>query len=160
MPVIDYTQNDPANVIPRGSVDFMFDTTGQAMQFLSLIRSSTGMIISISTLPSGVQLQESSLLRRPEKPQLPFLVRMFLDLADAVSKFRARRWGVHYQYLFLDSNADDLDYLAAAITDRKIAPVVGSRADFRDIEKVRAMCETVYTGKGGLGKAVIEMVQE
>lgn len=146
--------------IPRGSVDFIFDTTGQAMQFLSLTTPQSGMIISISTNPSGNTLATSSFLRRPEKPQLPWFVWTFLTLTDGISKLRARRWGVHYEYIFLESNAKDLDLLSGWIEEAKVTPIVGSRADFNDIARVRALCETVYKAKGGLGKAIIDVVQK
>ena len=157
--VIDYTKNDPTKVIAAGSVDFILDTTGQAMQFLSLMVPSTSLIISISTQPSGAQLQESSMMRRPDNPQLPWFARIALNLADAVRKARARRWSVEYSYLFLDSNAADLEALTKYVEEGKLVPVVGSRVDMRNIEKVREACMSTYNGKGGLGKTVIEVVQ-
>lgn len=61
-PVIDYTKDDPAAIIPRGSIDFILDTTGEAMKHLSLMVPSTSTIVSISTLPSGTQLQQSPVM--------------------------------------------------------------------------------------------------
>jgi NADPH:quinone reductase-like Zn-dependent oxidoreductase len=157
--VIDYTKNDPTEVISPKSVDFILDTTGQAMQFLSLMNPSNSLIISISTQPSGAQLQESSMMRRPENPRLPWYANMALTLADAIRKFRARRWGVEYSYLFLDSNAEDLETITKYVEEGKLVPVIGTRVDMHDIEKVREACMLTYNGKGGLGKTVIDVIQ-
>ncbi|RMZ92629.1 hypothetical protein DV736_g132, partial [Chaetothyriales sp. CBS 134916] len=78
--VIDYTKESPTTAIPRGSVDFLLDTTGESMQFLSLMVPSTSSIVSISTLPSGTQLQKSPLMQRPDMPQLPW------DVSDQLAK--------------------------------------------------------------------------
>ena len=143
--------------IPRGSVDFILDTTGQAMQFLSLMTPSTSSIVSISTLPSGQQLQDSPALRRPEKPKMPWIPYTLLNVLDGVSRWRARRWGVEYQYMFLDSNGKDLRELTGYVEEGKLRPVVGTRADLKDLEGVKKVAGMVYAGKGGIGKAVIDV---
>lgn len=146
-------------IIPRGSVDFILDTTGQAMQFLSLMTPSTSTIISISTLPSGTQLQQAPIMDRPDKPQIPFIMRLVLNALDSIKQLRAWRWSVHYEYLFLESNGKDLASLTKFVEEGKLVPVVGSRVDLRDIEKVREACSIVYKGKGGIGKTVINIIQ-
>jgi len=156
--VIDYTKDDVMKIIPRGSVDFILDTTAQAMQFLSLMTPSTSTIISISTLPSGTQLQEAPVMNRPDRPRLPWFIRLALNAADSIKQFRAWRWGVHYEYMFLESNGKDLESLSKYVEEGRLSPVVGSRVNIRDIEKVREACQIVYSGKGGIGKAVIDVL--
>lgn len=129
------------------------------MRFLSLMTPSTSFIASIATTPSGDVLQKSNLMQRPDKPQVPWLFRVGLNIADAVRRARAARWRVEYEYFFLDPNAQDLDTLRGYVEERKVVPVVGSRVNLRDIEQVREACGLVYKGKGGIGKAVIEVVQ-
>lgn len=143
--------------IPRGSVDFMLDTTGQAMPFLSLMVPGTSSIVSISTVPSGRQLQDSPAMRRPGKPQMPWLPYLLLNSLDGVSRWRARRWGVEYQYMFLDSNGKDLRELTGYVEQGKLKPVVGTRVDLKDLEGVKKVAGMVYEGKGGIGKAVINV---
>ena len=145
-------------VIPQGSVDFIFDTTGEAMRFLSLMTPSTSFIASIATTPSGNTLQKSSILRRPNNPQVPWFARMLLNATDAIRRARASRWHVEYEYLFLQPNGVDLDVVTKAVEERKLVPVVGSRVSLHDIDKVREACGVVYKGKGGIGKTVIEVV--
>lgn len=141
-------------VIPKGSIDFMLDTMGQAMQCLSLMKPRTGTIVSISTLPSATQLQEASFFRRPDRPVIPFVPRLVLNTLDYICRARAWRWGVSYTYIFLDTNQKDFIELRKIIDDGKLRSVVGSTTDLRDIDKVKAECTQVYQGKGGIGKTV------
>lgn len=156
---IDYTKQDPSDIIHPRSVDFLFDTTGQAMQFLSLMVPSTSFIVSISTTPSGATLQASSVMQRPDNPRVPLAVRMFLDAAEVLRRLRSWRWGVTYMYWFLEPNGEDLDTLRGYVEEGKLVPVVGSRVDMRDIKKVREACLLTYRGRGGLGKTVFEITQ-
>lgn len=158
--VIDYTKTDPLAAIPLRSVDFLFDTTGQAMQFLPLLVRSTGMVVSISTKPSAATLQASSVMKRPDNPRIPFYGRIFLDLGDSINKLRAYYYGVEYKYWFLAPNAKDLDTLRGYVEEGKLLPVVGARVDMMDIDQVREVCQVIYNGKGGLGKTVIEVIKE
>ncbi|KAF3806860.1 2-methylene-furan-3-one reductase [Colletotrichum gloeosporioides] len=155
--VIDHTKDDPKKVIPRASVDFILDTTGEAMSFLHLMVPSTSMIVSIATQPSGTQLQQSSVMKRPDNPRLPWFGRLFLDIFDTYRRTRARRWGVAYEYLFLDPNAKDLETLARYAEEGNITPVVGCTVNLKDVDEVKAACGTVYNGKGGVGKTVIRI---
>jgi NADPH:quinone reductase-like Zn-dependent oxidoreductase len=157
--VIDYTKEDPADVIPSRSVDFMFDTTGQSMQFLSLMVPSTSYIVSISTQPSATTLQASSVMRRPDNPVIPFFGRVYLNASDALRRLRAWRWGVIYMYWFLDPNGEDLKTLTRFVDEGKVVPVVGAKVDIHNIEKVREACNLTYGGKGGVGKTVIEVIK-
>jgi NADPH:quinone reductase-like Zn-dependent oxidoreductase len=155
--IIDYTKEDPATVIPRGSVDFLFDTMGQAMQYLSLMVPKTSAIISISTLPSGTQLQNSGLMKRPDNPQLHWLPWAVLNLLDSVKRLRARRWGVHYEYMFLHPRGIELEEIAGFVDSGSLRPVVGTRVRMDSIVELNEAAGTVYSGKGGIGKVVIEV---
>ncbi|KAJ5679153.1 hypothetical protein N7462_007397 [Penicillium macrosclerotiorum] len=157
--VIDYTKDDPVDVIPARSVDFLFDTTGQAMQFLHLVVPTTGLIVSISTKPSATTLQASSVMQRPDNPRIPLVGRVYLNAGDMLRRLRAWRWSVGYMYWFLEPNGADLDTLRQFVEEGKLVPVVGARVDMRDIDKVREACGLVYKGKGGLGKTVFEVTQ-
>ncbi|EHK18443.1 uncharacterized protein TRIVIDRAFT_159016 [Trichoderma virens Gv29-8] len=158
--IIDYTKADPLEEIPLRSVDFFFDTTGQAMQFLPLLVRSTGMVVSISTKPSAATLQGSSVMKRPDNPRIPFYGRIFLDAGDSINKLRAYYYGVEYKYWFLAPNAKDLDTLTGYVEEGKLLPVVGARVDMMDIDQVREACQIIYNGKGGLGKTVFEVNKE
>lgn len=156
--VIDYTKGNPKDSIQPGTVDFLFDTVGNAMEYLSLMRPDTGYIISVSTLPSGDQLQASSLMQLPHQPILPLPMKLALNLMDCVRKFRAWRYGVTYSYMFLESSGKDLDELRDLVESGKLRTVVGTIAGLRNLKAVQDACQVVYSGRGGLGKVVIRVV--
>jgi NADPH:quinone reductase-like Zn-dependent oxidoreductase len=156
--VIDYTKSDPRDVIEHGTVDFLFDTVGLAMVYLCLMRPGSSRIVSVATLPSGNQLQSSSLVNLPHRPAaVPFPFRMALDLLDQIRKVRACRYQTEYSYMFLESTGEDLDDLTRYVEDGRLRTIVGSIVDIRDVEAVREACEVVYSGRGGLGKSVIRI---
>lgn len=98
-------------------------------------------------------------MKLPHHPVVPVHVRLTLNMLDFIRKLRARRYGVAYSYIFLDPNGNDLDQLTRHIEEGKLKPIVGTTVNFNDIEAVRKACQVVYSGQGGLGKAVIKVVQ-
>ncbi|CAI7668865.1 unnamed protein product [Penicillium bialowiezense] len=157
--IIDYTKSDPGKVIQAGSVDFLFDTVGSSMEFLNLMKPQSGCIISVATMPSGTQLQDSSMMDLPHKPTIPFAFKTALNLMDCVRKLRARRYGVEYSYMFLASTGQDLDELRTYVEEGRLRTVVGTTAQFSDLKAVQDACQIVYSGKGGLGKVVLKIAQ-
>ena len=156
--VIDYKKQAVKEAIPAGSVDFFFDTTGQAMEFLSLITPKTGLVISISTTPSGTTMRDAPVLANGSaKPQIPFIVFHALNAIDAVRKFRAKRWGAGYDYIFLNASAKDLNELREHVEAGKLKTIVGQTTDLKDIEAVKKVAMDSYQGKTGLGKIVINV---
>ncbi|KGO71314.1 Alcohol dehydrogenase superfamily, zinc-type [Penicillium italicum] len=155
--IIDYTKSDPRKAIKSGSVDFLFDTMGSAMEYLCLMKQRSGCIISVSTMPSGNQLQESSIMDLPHKTSIPFALRLGLNAFDYIRKLRAWRYGVEYSYMFLESSGEDLDELRSYVEGRRLRTVVGNTVELSDIEAVRSACQIVYSGKGGLGKVVVKV---
>ncbi|OAA69164.1 Alcohol dehydrogenase superfamily, zinc-type [Cordyceps fumosorosea ARSEF 2679] len=152
--IIDYTKDDPVKAIPAGSVDFIFDTTGDATKLLPLLVKGTGLVVSVATTPSAATLQNSSVMDVPGRPRVPLAGRLFLDATDQLRKLKARCYGVEYKFLSLDPNGKDLAVLRDAVEQGQLRPVVGWRVDFKDIDKVREACWQTYNGKGGLGKTV------
>ncbi|KAJ5897835.1 hypothetical protein N7504_008123 [Penicillium tannophilum] len=156
--IIDYTKADPRDVIEKGSVDFLFDTVGLAMEYLCLLKPNSSRIVSVSTTPSANVLQNSSLMRMANNPTIPFYARLILNAMDFVRKFRAGRYGVEYEYMILESSGKDLDELRGYVEDGKLKTVVGTNVELRDLKAVQKACQVVYDGKGGLGKLVIRVV--
>lgn len=156
--VIDYRKSDPKDVIPPKSVDFIFDTTGSAMEYLSLMQPK-GAIVTVSIVTSGDVLQNSSVMRRSpdkeDKATVPFPIRIALNVMDRIRVLRASRYGVKYSSIFLEPNAEDLNLIRQWVEEGKLKTVVGTKANFKDIQEVRDACQVVYDGKGGVGKSVI-----
>jgi NADPH:quinone reductase-like Zn-dependent oxidoreductase len=157
--VIDYTKSDPRKVIESRSVDFIFDTVGSAMEYLCLMKPQSGCIVSVATMPSGNQLQESSILDLSQNRGIPIALRMGLNAFDCVRKLRAWRYGVEYSYMFLESSGQDLDELRSHVEEHRLRTVIGNTVELSDIEAVRSACQIVYSGKGGLGKVVVKVVK-
>ncbi|KAL3467175.1 chaperonin 10-like protein [Aspergillus heterothallicus] len=155
--IIDYKTTPPTSAIPHGSIDLLFDTTGDAMPYLCLMRPQTGHIVSISTSPSGTQLQNSGVMRLPHRPTIPLIPRMVLNGMDAVRRLRAWRYGVRYEYMFLEPSGGDLEVLGKVLEEGRVRSVVGRVVELRDVEEVRRACRVVYDGAGGLGKVVIRV---
>ncbi|KAJ5155792.1 hypothetical protein N7492_008595 [Penicillium capsulatum] len=159
--IIDYKNSDPKVVIPAESVDFIFDTTGSAMEYLSLMRPN-GAIVTVSILTSGDVLQNSSVMRRsPDKQDratVPFPIRIGLNVMDRIRVARASRYGVKYSSIFLEPNATDLDSIREWVDTGKLRTVVGTKVGFKDLKAVREACQVVFDGRGGVGKSVIVFV--
>ncbi|XWW92329.1 hypothetical protein V2A60_000252 [Cordyceps javanica] len=156
--VIDYTKEDPVTVIPKGSVDFILDTMGQAKDLLPLLRPGASRIISICGTPSGQQVNHA-LVDGGGSP-LPWGTRLMLDAIHAAASWRATYWRTSYSYMLLDPNAQDLAILTKCAEEGSLRSVVGRQVSFDDIDAVREACGVVYHGKGGLGKTVLVMAAE
>lgn len=147
---VDYTEEDIITKVGRTTVDFMFDTMGQAMGLLPIMKKG-GVVVSISTSPSGSMMKQ-------EMPNLPRPVEYFLNFMNWYYTWRSSRCGVKYSFLLLDASAKDLDKISGWVKQEKLYPLVGSTAKFRDLEGVRKGCQQVYDGKGGVGKFVVDIV--
>jgi NADPH:quinone reductase-like Zn-dependent oxidoreductase len=147
--IIDYTTEDPIKVIPPGSVDFVYDTMGQGLACLPLMKKG-GIIVSISGMPFGSDL-------KVKMPTMPVMIRWLLNAIGAVIQFRAQMYGVRYFYHFMQPSGKDLKRLSEWIDQGKIKPVVGRVALLDGLKDVREGCQHVFSGKGGVGKFVIEI---
>jgi len=147
--IVDYTKEDVVKAVGRGQVDYMFDTMGQTLKVLPILKSG-GVIVSIGTVPSGDQMAKGM-------PGMPYIFRVMLNLVDWYYRWQAGRSGVKYSYMFMSPDAKGLNDFATWIQQGKIKPVVGRTAKFSDIDAVRKGCQEVYDGKGGIGKFVIEI---
>jgi len=150
--VVDYVRQDVLQEVERASVDFFFDTKRQAMTYVSLVKPGAGFVGSISTFPSGEQIREMY-------PDTPWALRRVLDFVDWIYRWRIRRWGVGYAFFLLQpkDSADRLARLAKWMEEGKLSPVVGRMVKLNDLQGVIQGCEEVLSGKGGVGKFVIEV---
>ncbi|KAJ5706548.1 hypothetical protein N7488_006349, partial [Penicillium malachiteum] len=159
-------RSDPMNVIPPRSVDFIFETTRSAMEYLSLVRPK-GAIVTVFILTSGDVLQNSSVMRRsPDKQDkaiVPFPIRIALNVMDRIRRARVSSYGVKYSSIFLEPNAADLNSIrqwveTGRVETGMVKTIVGTKAHFKNFEAVRNSCQVVYDGKGGIRKSVIVFV--
>lgn len=137
------------NEIPAGSVDFMFDTVGIAMECLSLLRPKTGYIVSIATTPRGDDFAKAANIN------ISFPFRHILNYIDTLRTWRASRWDIKYKYMFMEPSGKDLEELKKYVENGKLRPVVGIKAHYKDVDAVKEACDVVFRAKGGIGKSVI-----
>lgn len=148
---IDYTKVDVAKTLGTGKVDYLFDTMGGTMSLLGNVKKG-GVIVSISTLPSGTMMKE-----RGGMDDMPFYMKFILDTADWFFRWWTGRAGVQYSYVFMMPSRTDLEQLNVYLENGKLTPIVGRTAKLSDVQGVRDGCQQVYEGKGGIGKFVIEI---
>ncbi len=149
--VVDYKTQDPLKEIPRGSVDFMFDTMGGAISYVSLIKPKAGHIITVATVPNGSAVKKAF-------PDTPFYFKYVMDLVDWYYRFRTGRWEVGYEYFGVKVKTEDLEEMSKFVAEGKVKPVVGKVAKLDDLQAVKEGCHDIYEGHGGIGKFVIELV--
>lgn len=147
--IVDYTKENVVNSIGKKSVDFMFDTMGQTIPALGVMKKG-GLIVSISTVPNGTDFAAKN-------KGMPKWLVVALNLFDWLLHMWTRVWGVKYTYLVMNGNSRDLERMRGWVEEGKVAPVVGSRAKLSDIEGMRTGCQQILEGKGGVGKFVIEI---
>lgn len=149
--IVDYKTQDPLKEIPRGSVDFLFDTVGGAISYVSLIKPKAGHIITVATLPNGTAVKEAF-------PDTPFYFQYVMDFMDWYYRFRTGRWNVGYEYFAVKVKTEDLDRMSKFVDEGKVKPVVGRVAKLDNLDSVKEGCNDVYKAHGGIGKFVIELV--
>ncbi|KAK9240250.1 chaperonin 10-like protein [Lipomyces kononenkoae] len=149
--IIDYKTTAPGKVIPRGSVDVVYDTVAEAMSYLHLVKRG-GWVISIICLPSGQNLKGLF-------PNIPGWFCSFLDMAFKISQYRASRYGVNYDSIVLVPKKEELLDLKRWAEEGKVRPVVGQIVPFSDFEQVKKAFTDIYNGHGVTGKTVIKIVE-
>jgi len=148
--IIDYTKEDVKKAIGKGTVDFMFDPVAGTLGSLPIMKKN-GVIVSISTLPNGSEMNQS----------YPNMAGWLVGVMNVVD-WLVTRWiswkDVRYSYLILRSDKGDLKRITTFCDEGKLFPIIGRQVKLEDIEGVRKGCQESLDGKGGFGKFVIDIV--
>jgi NADPH:quinone reductase-like Zn-dependent oxidoreductase len=153
---IDYTQSDIIKEIGKASVEFVFDTTGLASDYLPLLKKG-GLLLSIARLPPGSALKNED-PNAPKQSRVACIGQNVMDAQDAAFRTWAKtRYGVSYEYMKTDPRTEDLEAVGELVRDGKLKAVVGKTAKLESIEEVRDACAGILKGKGGVGKFVTTM---
>ncbi|KND90933.1 Quinone oxidoreductase-like protein, chloroplastic [Tolypocladium ophioglossoides CBS 100239] len=152
--VIDYKTQNIHDLVPRGSIDFMYNTQWSTMdQGIPLLNPTTGVLMSIASVPSKAVVREIVGADR-----FPWWLGVVLDLCQLWYRWKLRGTSIKYEFLSGGVQIrEDLEMAGEMVALGKVRPVVRSE-DLGDIEAVRAGCEETRTGKGGTGKFVIKLV--
>ncbi|KAL2882853.1 hypothetical protein SGCOL_001543 [Colletotrichum sp. CLE4] len=151
--LIDYTTTDIGSVVPKGSVDFMFNTQWNTMgPGIPLLNPETGILMSIASLPPPTLMKE---VLGPT--MVPFWVGWLLNLAQLWYLFLLR--GTNIKHEFVSGNPEireDLEKAEEIIATGKVKGVFRV-VDLAELKLVRDECEKVNSGKGGIGRCIVRV---
>ncbi|KAM0644853.1 hypothetical protein ACHAQF_001275 [Verticillium nonalfalfae] len=153
--LVDYQTEDVSKVVPRHSVDFMFNpqmTTLNAS--IPLLHPQTGVLVSLAGIPTS---KLAKLMLGPK--MVPFWLGWIFDLGQYWYSFWLR--GTKIQYEFVSGDPGDreaLEKTGEMIAMGKIRAIIRT-VNLSDTEGVRAECEEVAAIKGGFGRLVVRVVE-
>ncbi|KAK0743439.1 alcohol dehydrogenase [Schizothecium vesticola] len=152
--VVDYKTQDVVEAVGRGTVDFVFNTQWELVKTFALANPETGAVVSIASMPSEKTVR--SLLGTSK---VPFQWVIFLVSRLAYLWYDWKLRGTNIKHDFVSGNMGDREALersgewVAAGKVKAITTVV----DLGDLQAIRAECQKVADGKGGVGKLVIRV---
>ena len=120
------------------------------MAHLPLMKPNSGIIVSISNLPSGRVTARVF-------PRTPWILKRIFDAVDFWNRKRAGRWSVKWECRLMWVKVSDLDRITRLAEEKRFRPVVGRVAKVGDLQEIRDACTAIKSGKGGVGKFAIEM---
>ncbi|TVY49242.1 2-methylene-furan-3-one reductase [Lachnellula occidentalis] len=147
--IIDYTSQDVVAEAGPGCVDFVLDTVFASMAYLALLKPGTGVVLSVMG-KSGTTLAE-------DYPEAPWMLKKLMNLLDAFYKWRASRWGVRYEHANTQFTKEDSERIDGWVGEGNLKPVIGGVFRMDDLDRVRKAFDLVATGKGAVGKYVVQI---
>lgn len=122
---IDYKTTDYTKVLK--DVDYVLDTLGGAETEKQMtIMKSGGKLVSLRAMPNG------SFAKRMN---LAWWKQLILDLAGRKFDKMANKYGVSYDFIFVESNGKQLQEVADIFTKLEIKPSIDTVFDFKDVNK-------------------------
>ncbi|KAH7313488.1 chaperonin 10-like protein [Stachybotrys elegans] len=151
--LIDYTKQRVTDVVPRGSVDFAYNTQFPTLdECIALSNPRTGTIVSIASAPHKETLREII-----GADLFPAWLGWLLDVVQLYYRFKLRGTDIRYSFLSgSPQKREDMEKVGEFIAAGKVKAVI-KVVDLEDIDAVRSMCDQVYGRKGGLGNPVIRI---
>ncbi|KAL7620709.1 hypothetical protein AAE478_009706 [Parahypoxylon ruwenzoriense] len=149
--VVDYTRGRLTDAVPRGSVDFVYNTQWGVTSTFALADPEKGVVASIASVPTPGLLRQMM-------PPLPAPAYWLAGLAQLWYAFCLR--GTRVRYFFHSgepARREDLERAARLMAQGKVR-FVGRVVDLDDVEAVRREAHMVATRKGGIGKLVVKIV--
>ena len=143
---IDYKSEDYTKVL--SDIDYVLDTLGgnETEKQMSILKKG-GKLVSLRAMPNG------SFAKRMKLPKWKQIV---LGIAGRKFDRMAQKYGVSYDFIFVESNGQQLKEVAAIFDELKIKPSIDPVYAFGD---VNAALDKVDNGRSK-GKTVISMVEE
>lgn len=122
---IDYKTTDYTKVLK--DVDYVLDTLGGAETEKQMtIMKSGGKLVSLRAMPNG---------NFAKRMNLAWWKQFILGLAGRKFDKMANKYGVSYDFIFVESNGKQLQEVADIFTKLEIKPSVDTVFDFKDVNK-------------------------
>ncbi|KAL6876519.1 GroES-like protein [Trichoderma novae-zelandiae] len=152
--VIDYQAQRPRDVVPRGSVDVMYNTQWDSMDDgIPMLNPQTGVLVSVSSTPSKATAKKIL-----GEERWSWWIALLLDLSQLVYRWKLRGTSIKYEMVSGSLEIrEDLEKAGEIVALGKVKPVMRV-VELGDLEAVRKGCEEVVSGKGGLGKLVVKVL--
>lgn len=157
----DYTlaASDPSSfqsfVKEWDGFDAILDTRGVSMSLLPYLKPS-GVIVSIAQVPPP-----SSSFKG--KFAAPWWMTIPCDIGNWFFEFRARRRGCTYAHFLVGPDGEGLEDVLKMVDEGKVKAVIGGTAKLEEgaegLGRIQAFSEMMNTGKGGVGKYVVKLVE-
>ena len=122
---IDYKTTDYTTVLK--DIDYVLDTLGGAETEKQMsIMKSGGKLVSLKAMPNG------SFAKRMN---LPWWKQFILSLAGRKFDKMAKKYGVSYNFIFVESNGKQLQEVSDIFSKLEIKPSVDTVFEFKDVNK-------------------------
>ena len=120
---IDYKKEDYLGKLR--DVDYVLDTLGgrETEKQMSIMKRG-GHLVSLKGMPNGAFAK---------RMQLPKWKQLLLSLAGRSMDKMANKYGVSYDFIFVESNGEQLEEVARIFSEKKIKPSIDEVYDFEDV---------------------------
>lgn len=141
---IDYKTEDYTKTL--SNIDHVLDTLGgnETEKQMSILKKG-GKLVSLRAMPNG------SFAKRMNLPKWKQII---LGIAGRKFDKLAEKYGVEYNFIFVESNGRQLEEVAEIFESLRIKPSVDTVYDFEDVNKA---LDKVANGRSR-GKTIIKMV--
>lgn len=139
---IDYNTEDYSQTLSQ--VDYVLDTLGGAETEKQMrIMKKGGHLVSLRAMPNGAFAKRMN---------LPRWKQVLLGLAGRKFDKMAEKYGVHYDFIFVESNGHQLQEVADLFSQLQIKPSIDTVFAFEDVNKA---LDKVANGRSR-GKTVLD----
>ena len=140
---IDYQKEDYSQVL--NDVDYVLDTLGgtETEKQMTIMKKG-GHLVSLRAMPNGAFAKRMN---------LPKWKQVLLSLAGRSMDKKAQAFGITYDFIFVESNGQQLQQVAEILSEKEIRPSIDSVFDFSSVNEA---LEKVANGKSR-GKTVIRL---
>ena len=141
---IDYKTEDYTQILKN--VDYVLDTLGgvETERQMAILKKG-GQLVSLRGVPNGAFAKQMN---------LPTWKQFLFSLVGRAMDKKAEKYGVHYHFIFVESNGQQLQEIADLFTKLEIKPSIDTVYPFEDINKAldkvangRSRGKTVLTFK-------------